>query len=63
MSVVRKHFWTLVSRVAGGVSSPRKNGLNGCIPAVVSSTDGSSDPGTRLAEGMTRCPFCSKWFR
>ena len=41
MSVVRKHFWHEVSRATGGSSSPRKYGLNGCMPAVVSSTDGS----------------------
>ena len=41
MSTVRKHFWQEVSRREGGSSSPRKYGLSGCIPAVVSSTDGS----------------------
>ena len=41
MSVVRKTFWHDVRRGCGGFSSPRKYGLKGCIPAVVSSTDGS----------------------
>ena len=41
MSVVRKHFWQEVSRFEDGYSSPVKYGLNGCMPAVVSSTDGS----------------------
>ena len=41
MSVVRNTFWQEVRRGAGGVSSPLKYGLNGCIPAVVRSTDGS----------------------
>ena len=41
MSTVRKLFWQLVRRRAGGSSSPRKYGLNGCMPAVVSNTDGS----------------------
>ena len=41
MSVVRKHFWHEVRRGCGGGSWPRKYGLNGCMPAVVSSTDGS----------------------
>ena len=41
MSVVRKHFWQVASRSAGGVSISRKYGLSGCIPAVVSRTDGS----------------------
>ncbi len=41
MSGVRKHFWTDASRWCGGASSPAKYALSGCIPAVVSSTDGS----------------------
>ena len=41
MSVERNTFWHEVSRFDGGSSSPRKYGLNGCIPAVVSSTVGS----------------------
>ena len=34
-------FWHEASRAAGGSSSPLKNGLKGCIPAVVRRTDGS----------------------
>src|SRR3954451_12318887 len=60
MSTVRKHFWHEVRRCAGGSSSPRKNGLNGCIPAVVSSTDGSYEGGTSDAEAMRRGPRSSK---
>src|SRR5215208_353204 len=60
MSVVRKHFWQLVSRFAGGSSSPRKYGLNGCIPAVVRRTDGSYTEGTSDADGMRRCSRSSK---
>ena len=41
MSTVRNDFWQDVSRRLGGSSSPRKYGLNGCMPAVVSSTVGS----------------------
>ena len=35
MSGVRKHFWEVVVSGAGGGSRPRKNGICGCIPAVV----------------------------
>ena len=42
MSTVRKHFWTLVMRRAGGASWPMKYAFSGCMPAMVSSTDGSS---------------------
>ena len=41
ISVVRKHFCTVVNVGLGGCAWPRKNGLSGCMPAVVSSTDGS----------------------
>jgi len=58
MSGVRTHFWQLVARRNGGVCWPRKYGLNGCIPAFTSSKVGSS--ATRLAEGTTVCPCCSK---
>ena len=34
--------------------------LNGCIPAVVSSTVGSCEAGTSEAEGTILCPRCSK---
>src|SRR3954463_12413015 len=51
MSVVRKLFWHEVSRRDGGSSSPRKYGLSGCMPAVVSSTDGSYVAGTSELEG------------
>jgi hypothetical protein len=60
MSVVRKDFWQDVSRLFGGSSSPRKYGLKGCIPAVVSSTLGSYELGTSDADGMRRCPLRSK---
>src|SRR2546421_11043940 len=60
MSTARKHFCTDVRRDAGGGSSPRKNGLNGCIPAVVSSTEGSSVGGTSEAEGTSMWPRSTK---
>ena len=50
MSTVRKHFWDVVSRCAGGCSTPRKYGLSGCMPALMSSVDGSLR-GTSGAEG------------
>src|SRR5215212_4573789 len=57
MSVVRKHFWHVVSRGCGGSSWPRKYGRSGCIPAVVSSTDGSYEDGTSDPDA------CSLWPR
>ena len=60
MSVVRKHFWTLARRGCGGVSSPRKNGTSGCMPAVVSSTVGSYEDGTSDAEGRRLWSCASK---
>src|SRR3954453_16823080 len=51
MSVERKHFWQVVRRLCGGFSCPRKYGLSGCMPAVVSSTDGSYVAGTSELEG------------
>src|SRR5690606_24918357 len=58
MSSVRTHFWRLVARLNGGFCWPRKYGLNGTMPALTSSSVGSS--ATRLAEGTTVCPFSSK---
>ncbi len=60
MSVERKHFWQLVSRVRGGCSTPWKYGLSGCIPAVVNSTEGSCVAGTSDAERSRWWPRCSK---
>ena len=60
MSVVRKHFWQVVSRLRGGRSWPRKYGLSGCMPAVVSRTDGSYVAGTSDADARRRWPRCSK---
>ena len=51
MSVERKHFWQVVRRWCGGFSCPRKYGLSGCMPAVVSSTDGSYVAGTSEPDG------------
>ena len=53
MSGVRKHFWQLVSRWWGGVSRPVKYGLSGCMPALISSVEGSSR-GTSGAEAWRR---------
>src|ERR1700739_1781641 len=61
MSGVRTHFWHEVARRKGGVCWPRKYGLNGCIPALTSNRVGSS--ATRLADGTTVCPRCSKYLR
>ena len=60
MSGVRKHFWTEVRRLEGGSSSPRKYGLNGCIPATVRSVEVSSGAGISDAEGTRRWPRSSK---
>src|SRR5437764_8475595 len=60
MSGVRKHFWTVVVMGAGGGSRPRKYGICGCIPALVSSVERSSARGISDAEGRRRCPFDSK---
>src|SRR6476659_1681473 len=60
MSVVRKHVWTSARRGAGGCSRPRKYGLKGCIPAVVSRTEGSCTEGTSDAEGTILCPRSAK---
>src|SRR5207248_521962 len=46
MSTVRKHFCAVVVSGAGGGSRPRKYGIWGCIPAVVSSVVWSSARGT-----------------
>jgi hypothetical protein len=60
MSGVRKHFWAVVVSSAGGCSRPRKNGICGCMPAVVSSVERSSERGTSDADGQRRWPFSSK---
>ena len=52
MSLVRMHFWLLVARGAGRSCWPRNTGLNGNMPAIVSSTVGSS--GTREALAIGR---------
>src|SRR3954451_14562056 len=63
MSGVRKHFWQLVSRLCGGFSRPWKYGLSGCMPAVVSSTDGSCSAGTSDADGSRLWSRLSKKLR
>jgi hypothetical protein len=63
MSTVRNTFWQLVSRRAGGASCPRKYGFSGCMPATVSSAEGSRAEGTSDAEGMRRWPRSSKKLR
>ena len=45
---------------AGGGSRPRKNGICGCMPAVVSSVERSSARGISDADGRRRWPFSSK---
>src|SRR3954452_2575160 len=61
MSVVRTHFWTLTPRLYGGVSWPRKYGLNGTMPADTNSSVGSSR--IRDALGTTVWSRASKWAR
>ena len=61
MSVVRTHFWTVVARVNPRSFTPRKTGLNCTIPAVVSSSDGSSGMSDEL--GQRRQPLLSKYER
>src|SRR3972149_8418417 len=58
-SDMRKHFWQVTRRGEGGVSIPRKEGLNWTIPALVKRRVGSSR-GTREELGMTLCPLPSK---
>jgi len=60
MSGVRKHFWQLVRREAGGSSCPAKYAFSGCMPAVVSSTDGSWLAGTSDALGSGLWPRAAK---
>src|SRR5258708_7744367 len=60
MSGVRKHFCAVVVSGAGGGSRPRKYGICGCMPAVVSRVERSSARGTSDADGRRRCPFSSK---
>ena len=45
---------------AGRLSSPRKYGLKGCMPAIVSRVEVSSGAGISDAEGMRRWPRSSK---
>ena len=59
MSGVRKHFCDVAVRCAGGASRPRKNGICGCIPAVVSSVEWSSARGTSGHDGSRVWPFSS----
>ena len=59
MSYVRKIFWMLTIRFAGGCFLPRKYGTSGCMPALVKKTEGSSFR-TRGALGSRWWPFSSK---
>ena len=63
MSGVRNTFWQVVVSSAGGGSRPRKNGICGCIPALVSSVEWSSARGISDADGQRRWPFSSKYER
>src|SRR5919201_2169301 len=60
MSCVRKHFCGVVSNGAGGCSRPRKNGISGCMPALVRSVERSSARGISDADGRNRWSFDSK---
>src|SRR6266498_728851 len=59
MSVVRKAFWTDTARGVGGSARPRKNGMNGTIPAVVKSRPDSGG-GISDEEGTRRWSRSSK---
>jgi hypothetical protein len=63
MSTVRKHFCAVVVSGAGGCSRPRKKGICGCIPAVVSSEELSSARGISGHEGSRLWPWDSKYER
>ena len=54
MSGVRNTFWQVVVSGAGGASRPRKNGICGCMPALVRSVEWSSARGISGAEGQRR---------
>src|SRR4029079_15979931 len=60
MSTVRKHFWDVVVSGAGGGSRPRKNGIWGCMPAVVRRVESSPARGTSEYDGQRRWPRSSK---
>src|SRR3954469_5015208 len=60
MSGVRKTFCEVVVSGAGGASRPRKNGIWGCIPALVRSVEWSSARGISEYDGQRKCPFSSK---
>ncbi len=60
MSGVRKTFCEVVVVGAGGGSRPRKNGICGCIPALVSRVEWSPAGGIKDADGRRRWPFSSK---
>src|SRR5258708_652840 len=62
MSTVRRHFWQLTTRGAGGVRTPRKYGCSGTMPATVKRTVGSSWA-TSGALGSRWCPRSSKKWR
>ena len=47
------------ARFDGGSRTPRKYGLNGCMPATMNSVEGSSSGGISGCEGMRRCPRSS----
>jgi hypothetical protein len=49
-----------VSRGAGGRSRPRKYGISGCMPALLSSVEWSQSGGTSEPEGWRLCPLDSK---
>ena len=54
MSLVRTHFWVVVAQGTLRSSWPMNTGLNWSMPAMVSSTVGSS--GTREEEGRRAWP-------
>ena len=56
MPPARSTFWTLTTRFAGGSRTPRKYGLNCCMPATMKSVDGSSAGGISGCDGHAEMP-------
>jgi len=60
MSVVRKHFWQVVTRGYFGGTLPQKMSLNWTMPAEVKSKVGVGSSGTREEEGRITWSLPSK---
>ena len=62
MSGVRMHFWQVVTRLRGGVTSPVKNFFIGAMPELMRRRD-LSPFGTSEKLGRRKCPLLSKKLR